>query len=182
MPFWSCAVLHSAGSWPRAMPHNAGSWLSSMPHSAGSSYKFYTKKSLVLCRIARDHDPALCQHNAGPHIFVYVSENSQQNSKILYSMNQGPRCDCFMKKKPEVKNLATLTLQIKVPPISLGQGIYILCWCSLCTGIHKHYAVCMIILLGLKEITIFNFVLNGKKMWSFLEIFPYRIIWLSLKY
>jgi hypothetical protein len=70
--------------------HSAGSWYSAMPQ-------------------ARDHDPALCQHSAGPHVFVYISANSQQNSKIFYSMNQGPWWDCLM-KKPEVENLVTLSL------------------------------------------------------------------------
>jgi hypothetical protein len=62
-----------------------------------------------LCRTARDHDPALCLHTPGPHIFVYISANSQQNSKIFYSMNQGLDGIVWW-KKPEVKNLVTLSL------------------------------------------------------------------------
>jgi hypothetical protein len=119
MPFWSCAILHSAGSWARTMPHSPGSWSSAMWHSAGSTYKFYTKTSPALCRIphdhgpalcriVRDHDPALCQHVAGPHIFVYISANSQQNSKIFYSMNQGPRWECLMKKTRDKKSRDTV--------------------------------------------------------------------------
>jgi hypothetical protein len=55
----------------------------------------------------QEHCPALCQHSAEPHIFVYISANSQQNSKIFYSMNQAPRWDWLM-KKPEVENLMML--------------------------------------------------------------------------
>jgi hypothetical protein len=38
-------------------------------------------------------DSVLCQHSAGSHIFVFIWANSQQKSKIFYSMNQRPRWD-----------------------------------------------------------------------------------------
>jgi hypothetical protein len=69
------------------------------------------QKSPALCRIAWDQDPTLCQHSAGPHIFGYISANSQQNSKIFYSMNQGPRWDCLMKKTRGKKSRDTIPLK-----------------------------------------------------------------------
>jgi hypothetical protein len=71
----------------RATPHSAESWSSAMPHSAG------------------------------PHIFVYISANSQQNSKIFYSMNQGPRWDCLMKITRGQKSRVTLEFYFKFAEI-----------------------------------------------------------------
>jgi hypothetical protein len=77
------------------------------------------KKSSALCRIAWDHGPELSrtardhdpgQHSVGPHIFVYISANLQQNSKIFYSMNQGPRWVCLMKKPKGQKSHDTVPL------------------------------------------------------------------------
>jgi hypothetical protein len=61
------------------------------------------------------------RHSAGPHMYcilVYISANSYYNSKIFWSMNQGPWWDCFMKKIC----LATTTMYmyimdaLKTPP------------------------------------------------------------------
>jgi hypothetical protein len=71
------------------------------------------------------------RHSAGPwssagqHIFVYLSTNSQQYLKKLYGINQGPRWDCLMKKKPEVENLVTQSLLVKTLLVML---ITLLIW------------------------------------------------------
>jgi hypothetical protein len=66
----------------------------------------------MLCGIARYHGHALCQHSAGPYVFVYISANLQQNSKIFWSMNQGPKWDCLMKKTRGRKSRDTVFLMI----------------------------------------------------------------------
>jgi hypothetical protein len=77
---------------------------------SGRIEKLSEKVSSNSVRTARDHCPELCQHSTGPHIFVYILANSQPNSKIFFSMNQGPRWDCLRKKKPEIENLVALSL------------------------------------------------------------------------
>jgi hypothetical protein len=76
MPCWSRAMRRivcgiALDLMSSAIRHSAGSWFSVMARSAGSTYIQILYKKISL------------PHSAGPHIFVYISANSQQNSIIF---------------------------------------------------------------------------------------------------
>jgi hypothetical protein len=121
MPFWSRAMRHIEESRSSAMRHSAGSWSSPMPHSAGSiEIQILNKKSpvlcgiawdhgVMLCRIARDHGPAICQHSAD-HIYSLISRRIRNQIRKYFTAWIRGLNEIFWWKKPEVKNLATLSL------------------------------------------------------------------------
>jgi hypothetical protein len=59
----------------------------------------------VLCRIARDPDPPLCQH-----IFVYCLGEFATKFENILGHESGAQIELFDEKKPEVENLVTLPL------------------------------------------------------------------------
>jgi hypothetical protein len=94
MPFWSCAIQHSAGSWSLAMRHSAGSWSSAMRHSAGFTYKFYTKKVLHYAALRGINTFSLISQRIQNRIRKYfrvficglgvINWRKNQNLKILW--------------------------------------------------------------------------------------------------
>jgi hypothetical protein len=97
MPFWSRAMRHSAGSRSSTMRHTAGTRSSALRHTAGtrSSAMRHTAgswSSAMRHTVAQDINTnsiqkkslAVCQHSAGPHIFVYCISQRIRNKIRKY--------------------------------------------------------------------------------------------------